>query len=169
MERKQILIAIGMASAAIIALVAVSIVLRQPAPAQSVDSVSAVLDAVRWLAVPGLCLLVGVGATANRRFFLPEAIDGDAVPESRAFEINQRYNRNTLEQAVLAAIAWLGLAVAMPDRAGALTPVLAGLFALGRATFWIGYLVAPWARAFGFALTFYPTAVAIVWLASRLV
>ena len=43
MERKQILIAIGMASAAIIALVAVSIVLRQTAPAQSVDSVSAVL------------------------------------------------------------------------------------------------------------------------------
>ena len=57
----------------------------------------------------------------------------------------------------------------MPDRATILIPALASLFALGRAAFWIGYLVAPWARAFGFALTFYPTAVAIVWLALRLV
>ena len=165
--RKQILIALGMASAAIFALVTVSIALRQPAIPIEPDS--AVLLAIRWLAVPGLCLLAGIGTTANRRFLTAEAIDGDPPPANRAFEINLRYNRNTLEQAVLAAIAWLGLAIVLPDRATILIPALAGLFALGRAAFWIGYLVAPWARAFGFALTFYPTVVAIVWLALRLV
>ena len=41
------------------------------------------------------------------------------------------------------------------------------IFAVGRAAFWIGYLAAPWARAFGLGLTFYPTAVALVWLAIR--
>jgi hypothetical protein len=167
-ERKQILIAIGMASAVIVALVAVTIALRQPMPAQPVAPIDAVLLAIHWLAVPGFCLLAGIGATANRRFFVSEAIDGDALPGSRAFEINQRYNRNTLEQTMLAAIAWLGLALAVPDRAGALIPVLACLFGLGRGAFWIGYLVAPWARALGFGLTFYPTAVVIVWLALRL-
>jgi hypothetical protein len=42
------------------------------------------------------------------------------------------------------------------------------LFCLGRLTFWIGYHVGgPW-RAFGFAVTFYPTVFGYAFLALRL-
>ena len=87
--------------------------------------------------------------------------------ESPALEINLRYNQNTLEQVVLAAIAWTGLALALPHEQLALIPALAILFAAARALFWTGYLIAPGARAVGFALTFYPTVVAFFWLAAR--
>jgi hypothetical protein len=36
---------------------------------------------------------------------------------------------------------------------------------VGRLAFWIGYLYAPWARAFGMGLTAYPTFGALVYLA----
>ena len=45
-----------------------------------------------------------------------------------------------------------------------LIPVLAVLFGFGRLAFWIGYLMTPWGRAFGFGLTFYPTVAAYAWL-----
>ena len=48
-------------------------------------------------------------------------------------------------------------AATAPARAAALMPVLALTFLVARAAFAIGYAVAPWARAFGFALTFYPS------------
>jgi hypothetical protein len=44
---------------------------------------------------------------------------------------------------------------------------LAVLFAVGRFLFWIGYQIHPIARAIGFGLTAVPTAIAIVWLAWR--
>src|SRR6185503_18536006 len=122
--------------------------------------------AARWLLVPALCLLAGIGLTANRRFFIEDAIDGSPAPQSNALQINLRYNQNTLEQTVLAAIAWSGLALALPHERLGLIPLLAIFFATGRATFWLGYLIAPWARAFGLGLTFYPTVAALIWLAA---
>jgi hypothetical protein len=119
----------------------------------------------RWMLAPALTLLAGIGLTANRRFFSPQQIDGGEAPAGSAFDINLRYNRNTLEQTVLAAVAWSGLALTLRPQDLSLIPALAGLFVAGRITFWLGYLYAPWARAFGLGLTFYPTAVALVWLA----
>ena len=124
--------------------------------------------AARWLLVPGLCLLAGLGVTANQRFLRTDAIDGQTDFKPGFMDINLRYNKNTLEQTVLAAIAWTGLALALRPADLNLVPALAALFALGRATFWIGYLYAPWARAFGLGLTFYPTIAALIWLAFRL-
>ena len=139
-----------------------------PLPVPDGDDVATRLAfAARWLLLPGFCLLAGVGMVANRRFFLPDAIDGSRAPESRALEINLRYNQNTLEQTVLAAIAWTGLALELPHERLALIPALAILFVVARALFWIGYLIAPAARALGFALTFYPTVAAFIWLAAR--
>ena len=48
-------------------------------------------------------------------------------------------------------------------------PVLAGLFVIGRIAFWIGYLLTPEARAFGFVLTFLPNAVLLIWQIARLI
>src|ERR1700760_2184267 len=77
------------------------------------DTASRLALVVRWLLLPGVTLAAGVQVAA-RRGFLPGAIDGTRTPANRALEINLRYNQNTLEQTVLAAIAWAGLAIALP-------------------------------------------------------
>lgn len=119
--------------------------------------------AVRWLLAPGCTLLVGIQFTASRGFH-PDAIDGTRTPKSHALEIALRYNQNTLEQTVLAAIAWLGLAMSVPHGALAFIPAMAALFVVGRATFWIGYLLYPTARAFGMVMTALPTFIGYGWL-----
>lgn len=171
MRRKQLLVMAGMALAVAVAvllfLASLPDIAHRFAPPAGDDEAARLAYAVRWLLVPALCLLVGMGAMANHRFFDDEAIDGTRGPREHALEINLRYNLNTLEQGALAAVAWTGLALDLPhDRLG-LIGVLAIIFALGRVLFWSGYLIAPWARAIGFGLTFYPTAVALVWLAWR--
>ena len=119
--------------------------------------------AVRWLLAPGCMLLAGIQFAASRGFH-PDAIDGTRAPKSHGLEIALRYNLNTLEQTALAAIAWLGLAVTLPHAALAFIPAMATLFVVGRATFWIGYLLRPTARAFGMVLTALPTIAGYAWL-----
>lgn len=121
---------------------------------------------LHWLLIPGLTLLLGVWI-AGRRGFIADAIDGTRTPTSPAFEINLRYNQNTLEQVVLAAIAWLNLCIALPQERLLLIPALATLFGVGRATFWVGYLINPMGRAFGMVLTILPTIAAYVWLVAH--
>jgi hypothetical protein len=129
------------------------------------DTADRLAFAVRWLLVPGLCLLAGLAALSGRRGFTADAIDGTRMPANRALEINLRYNLNTLEQTVLAAIAWTGLSLVLPRGRLYLIPAMASLFGVGRATFWIGYLANPMGRAFGMVLTALPTMIALVWLA----
>ncbi|HEX2592054.1 MAG TPA: MAPEG family protein [Rhizomicrobium sp.] len=161
---KQILVGLAMAGAAIVVWFAWSGPLR-PHVWLIDTSADRLAFALKWLLVPALALMVGIGVMANRRFFSTDAMDGTRTPASSSLEINLRYIQNTLEQTVLVAVAWSLLALELPlDRLG-LIPVLAVLFGVGRFAFWIGYLLAPWARAFGFALTFYPTVVALIWLA----
>jgi hypothetical protein len=50
-----------------------------------------------------------------------------------------------------------------------LIPAMAALFAVGRATFWLGYLLDPTGRAFGMVLTALPTIGAYLWLTWRAV
>ena len=169
MLRKQILIVLGMAAAVAVCLAVVLRVLgtHDAAPVAVAERLAL---AARWLLVPGLCLLAGIGTTANQRFLRADYIDGGKPgPSDRPgfMEINLRYNTNTLEQTVLAAIAWMGLALQLRPQDLGLIPALAGLFAIGRAAFWLGYLYAPWARAFGLGLTAYPTFAALIWLAFR--
>jgi hypothetical protein len=49
-----------------------------------------------------------------------------------------------------------------------LIPAMAFVFIAGRALFWIGYLIAPVARALGLGLSAYPTFAALIWLAWRM-
>jgi MAPEG family len=114
-----------------------------------------------WLACAAcvsVWLLVSVGRLAGHRFFTPADIDGgglsDGTPKAKLL---QTLIQNTLEQAVLAIVAygaWLWFAP--PERHG-LVIVFALYFAAGRLLFFAGYARgAPW-RALGFTLTFYPT------------
>lgn len=133
---------------------------------QADDTASRLAFAMGWLLVPGWCLLAGV-LGASRRGFYADAIEGTRTPSARTLEINLRYNQNTIEQAILAAIAWLGLAVVMPRDQLNLIAGMAILFAIGRVTFWIGYLVHPMARTFGMTLTVIPTIIAFAALTLR--
>jgi uncharacterized membrane protein YecN with MAPEG domain len=44
----------------------------------------------------------------------------------------------------------------------AIVPVFGAFFCAGRVLFWIGYRSGPVARAFGFAMTFYPSVAALI-------
>jgi hypothetical protein len=127
------------------------------------DPSSRLTFALRWMLVPGICLLLGV-IIAGRRGFIADAIDGTRTPSSRSLEINLRYNQNTLEQTLLACIAWAGLAISLPIAHLVLIPAMATLFAIGRFTFWVGYLIYPMGRAFGMVLTALPTIGSYAWL-----
>lgn len=165
MSRKQLLILGGMLAALAVSLVfGLYVDWGAPDPLPE-DTAGRLAFAFRWLLVPGLALFAGVGMTANQRFLSAEAIDGQRPAANNAFDINLRYNLNTLEQSILAAIAWIGLALTLPAEDLGLIARMAVLFGVGRAAFWLGYLYAPWARAFGMGLTFYPTLVALIFLA----
>ena len=165
MIRKQLILLAGAAPAflAVILVWRYAPVLFAGARLPSDDAAARLAFATHWLIAPGLTLLVGVVGT-GRRGFIDGAIEGTRTPAHHGLEINLRYNQNTLEQTVLAAIAWLGLALALPDQRLALIPAMASLFVLGRLTFWIGYRINPLGRAFGMVLTILPTLIAYAWL-----
>lgn len=119
-----------------------------------------------WLLIPGWALLAGIFGAARRGFF-PSAIEGTRTPENWSLEVNLRYNINTIEQVVLAAIAWNCLALVLPHDRLVLIPAMAVLFGIGRLAFWIGYRLHPLARTFGMTLTAFPTVIAYLWLAAR--
>ena len=130
------------------------------------DSGGRLAFAARWLIVPGSTLLLGVWAAA-RRGFLPDAIAGTRTPASHSLEINLRYNQNTVEQVILAAVAWPALAIELPMNRLDLIPAFAMTFLVGRVTFWIGYVIHPMGRTFGMVVTVLPTIGAYLWLGYR--
>ncbi len=167
MLKKQLLILSGVLAAAATCLIATHLALGGHSAA-AVGAGDRLALAWRWLLIPGLCLLAGIGSTANQRFLSADAIDGGPAKGPGFMDINLRYNQNTLEQTVLAAIAWSGLSLTLAPQNLSLFPTLAVLFGVGRAAFWLGYLYAPWARAFGLGLTAYPTFASLIWLAVQL-
>lgn len=170
MLRKQILVVLGSAPAfaavILVLLHAQQIFAFVALPAD--DTANRLAFAARWLLIPGIALLAGI-QLAGRRAFIPGAIEGTRTPESHSLEINLRYNLNTLEQGVLAAVAWMNLALVLPHAQLVLIPAMGFLFGFGRAAFWIGYLLHPLARSFGMVMTALPTLGGLVWLAWRAV
>jgi hypothetical protein len=164
-RRKQIVI-VAMAAPAFLVVGTILYFARAlfgfvPLPA---DETSARLAfAVQCLFLPGCMLWIGVQA-AGRRWAYPGAIDGSRFPDNHGLEINLRYNLNTLEQFVLAAIAWTNLVLVLARENLVVLPAMAFLFVVGRVTFWVGYLWRSEARAFGMVLTALPTAGSFVWL-----
>lgn len=114
-------------------------------------------------ALAALALVYCIGDIARKRFFHADIIDGAAsdAPGS-AVAVDKAVLQNTLEQTVLAVVAYNGLAAVAPGLGPVLLPVLVGLFLLGRILFIRGYSRGAGGRAFGFALTFYPTVAAYV-------
>ncbi len=113
----------------------------------------------------GLFLVLVIGRIAQRRFFDEAIIDGEAFAPGSGAEIDQRVLQNTVEQMVLALLLWPFVASWL----GAVTVIVMGIgLGIARLAFWIGYHLSPPLRAFGFAATFYPTVLAVVWTVWKL-
>jgi len=114
-----------------------------------------------WLAcdlAAAFWLAVAVARLARHRFFSDADIDGALAAGTPRAAVLQSLIQNTLEQAVLAFVAY-GAWLLVP---GAHTPIASAwiavaCFSVGRLLFFVGYSRGAAARALGFALTFYPT------------
>ena len=107
--------------------------------------------AVAWLAFV-------IALLARHRFFSATDSDGAGLTEaSPRARLLQAFVQNTLEQVVLAVLAYAAWLLATPQLPPGVAVACAGLFALGRALFLLGYSRGAAARALGFALTFYPS------------
>ena len=112
---------------------------------------------------PGVVLMLMIGRIAQRRFFDAGLIDGAAPAPGSAADIDNRVLKNTVEQSVLALCLWPAISVMLfTDGPGVVLALSVG-FAVARLAFWWGYHKSPPLRAFGFAATFYPTVLALLW------
>jgi len=114
-----------------------------------------------WVAassLPAAWLAIAVALLARHRFFSADDINAAVSPAASAnASVLQALIQNTLEQAVLATLAygaWIWLA---SPGAAWVAVRCAALFAVGRLLFFVGYGRGAAARALGFGLTFYPT------------
>lgn len=112
------------------------------------------------LVAPGLVLIALIGRLAQRRFFDDSLIDGAGFAPGSAAWVDQRVLSNTAEQLLLALVTWPFVALTL---GGAVVVTMGIAFALARLAFWAGYHAAPPLRAFGFAASFYPTVLAVLW------
>jgi hypothetical protein len=167
-DQKRVLA--GMAAASVFSAVFFLVVFRLTeidiTPPGGIDTAWRLEYALKCDVFAALCLLAGVGWISNRRFLMADAIGGDPSP---ALEIDRRYVQNTTEQLILAIVAHLALVCVVDANSLRAVAVLAMLFVIGRATFWIGYHRSGTARAFGFSTTFYPTVGAYVFVLIRLI
>lgn len=122
------------------------------------------LQLLAWsLLAPVSMLVVCVGRLANHRFDTPEDIHGSGLTAgTERAKLLQALLQNTLEQSVLALAVYLAGALLLPAQLLGWIPAAAGLFLIGRLCFYAGYRKGAPGRAFGFGLTFYPTAVMLL-------
>ena len=108
--------------------------------------------------LPTLTLFICIARLANHRFLTPEDIQGSAQTSGTIkARVLQSLLQNTLEQGSLALPVYAAVSLFAPGRLLALVPAAAAMFVIGRVLFFIGYPKGAPSRAFGFALTFYPT------------
>ena len=107
-------------------------------------------------------LLATIGNVARLRFFSKNDIDGSSSEKESADVRDARaILQNTLEQVVFAIVTHV-IVAAVFDRPTALITALVFLFFVGRLMFWVGFKHGAKRRAFGFGLTFYPSASALI-------
>ena len=126
--------------------------------------------ALRWDILLLVCLALNIAVIARHRFVTPADLDGSGLAEGTArIRLYQATLQNTLEQTVLALSTHVVWALTMPRPWQGVIAVAAILFFIGRLLFWRGTASGATTRAFGFALTFYPSLLMILVLAVHFV
>jgi hypothetical protein len=156
--------------AVILATVAVFASLSIPLNALPADEPGArIVWALQWALLPMLALMIMVMRVANHRFFSPEDINGSGLTVgSKKINVLRAVLQNTLEQSLLAVLAYAIAAVTFAHDWLRIIPAAAGLFAIGRILFALGYERGAGGRAAGFGLTAYPTFALLVTAATLL-
>lgn len=159
-DRRQTGVARGMGLALLVVILTLAV---SWSFAPTLSPSDRVLRAVAAATVAALWLAAAIGHVAILRFESPADIDAAASgsPDSPRVAMAQAVLRNTLEQVVLAIPAYLALAWVI-EGSGAMVPMLAALFSVGRTLFWANYARGAVVRAFGFALGFYSSVAALV-------
>ena len=112
-----------------------------------------------------LWLGISVGLLARHRFFTPEDIDGGGLSSgSETANVLQSTLQNTLEQSVLAVLVHLAWSILMPVSWISAIPAAVFLFLCGRVLFVRGYRGGAPSRAVGFALTYYPSVLMLIFV-----
>jgi uncharacterized MAPEG superfamily protein len=122
------------------------------------------LDAFALSLLPlAITLTVSIGRLAAHRFHTPEDIGGSGLTggTDRA-RLLQAMLQNTLEQLALAVPVYAAWVLLSPAQLAGLCVAAALLFLVGRVLFFAGYARGAPSRAFGFALSFYPTVALLI-------
>jgi hypothetical protein len=126
-----------------------------PIPEPGNERLSLLAAASLMIALP---LFVSIARLAKHRFFMPDDFAGagfsGGTDQARML---QALLQNTLEQTLLAFLAYCAWMFLAPAGSGALPALASLMFIVGRIIFFAGYEKGAGARAFGFTLTFYPT------------
>ncbi|AIT10104.1 50S ribosomal protein L11 [Candidatus Francisella endociliophora] len=119
--------------------------------------------AFKALLAPGICLMVAIARLAKHRFFSAEDINGSGLTQgTQKAKVLQALIQNTLEQLVIAFVAYSSWSIIMPSLTMS-TIFFAGIvFVIGRILFFTNYNKGAGARALGFTLTFYPSVIMII-------
>jgi hypothetical protein len=126
--------------------------------------------ALQWALLPMLALMISIMRVANYRFASPADIDGSGLTAGTDRVLVLRaILQNTLEQGVLAVVAYCIWSVTMPLRWLGAIPAAALLFVIGRVLFARGYERGAAGRATGFGLTAYTTFALLITSAVALV
>lgn len=111
---------------------------------------------------PTVMLAACIARLAAHRFRTPADIDGSGLTAGTATaQLLQAQLQNTLEQVVLALPVYAACVALGPAQCRSIVPMASALFFCGRLLFYVGYRRGAAGRAFGFALTFYPTVVVL--------
>jgi uncharacterized MAPEG superfamily protein len=102
-----------------------------------------------WEALFGILIMLAVMAIGNHRFSGTQqerhGYDSDAL------RVKKNFLQNSLEQSFIMVLLHLGLLKHLTAETVALIPVSTVLFMIGRLAFYVGYMIHPPYRAFGFA------------------
>jgi uncharacterized membrane protein YecN with MAPEG domain len=155
-------VAIGMASALLLTIVVLGLVAFAAHGGSPPSFPQRLQDALRLDLLVILWVAAGIANVARLRFFSAKDIAGSGAQQaSDQVRIANAILENSFEQAVLAIVTHLIVAATFAGSTP-LIAALASLFAVGRLLFWRGYKRGATGRAFGFALTFYPSVVALL-------
>ena len=161
LSSKQVGVLKGMASAMLLSIISIWIAVHfDPFNYSNISLLGERLAVLGLsLILPTLLLIVSIGRLARFRFFSPEDIDGSGLTLGSAkARVLQSLLQNTLEQFVIMFGTYTAWVLLMPASWLSVVPVSSVLFAIGRLSFFKGYSHGASARALGFALTFYSTA-----------
>ena len=167
MDKTQIGVARGAVSALSTAIVVFALAVTVVSRAWNLgpDLTSRIALASWAVLSPATTLLVCIARLASHRFFTPEDIHGSGLTGgTERAKLLQSLLQNTLEQCCLAIPVYLATAILAPASLLPVVPTAAVMFLVGRGLFFVGYAQGAPSRAYGFALTFYPTLLLLVLL-----